>query len=846
MSIDYNEPIRGIHQLDELIHDIEAELLEPEHEASMREMALTRFEKRNAKAIAAGRGSTVEPLKGTIPALLEATTRLLEQRAAGETNGKRRSQAIVAIRESGVAYDVAALIGIRTVLDSVSMGAKLTMAATSIGGRIEDEARLIQLKKREPLLFKRMEQDLKDRGSQDLEFRRKALKRAIDKAYSEEEWLAWTSKQKFMVGLEVADALSQHGLIYKSKVTRRKGKGWDTESFLLLTPEAEQALAERSELVKAALKPWFKPMLHVPRPWSKDLDGGYTACDLSLIKAHSREHRETIRQADMPAVYDALNAIQATPWKVNDDVWFVARELFAADQGEAGLPRQTTPPAPVRPSDIPPVGEDLDDRQKAMLADWKGETRDWHNNEGKRRSKATQARQMLTVAEEMRQYRRFYFPHQLDYRGRIYPVPLQLNPQGDDLAKGMLAFAEGKPLGVMGAFWLAVHGANTWANDGIDKTAMERRVDWVVEHEEDILRCASDPLEHRWWTEADGGGSPFQFLAFCLEWAAYVESGESPEFMSHLPVGMDGSCNGLQHFSAMLKDPIGAEATNLVPTDKPNDIYAQVAGVVRAKLADRLKLCPSAERELVGKWIEHGVNRDLVKQPVMTTPYGVTRSGMREQLESKLKKRPSATFSSETPARERWEAINYLTPIVDEAICEVVSASRQAMDFLRGVSTSCMKTDRDPMWVAPSGFPVWQRLFMDSTRRVRSKLLGNTAVLLRVQTKRRDVRAHSAALPPNFVHSLDAAHLALTVAAMEKEGTYSWAMVHDSFGTHAGDIDAMAEVLRHQFVMMYENTDLLHELVEGMRFPEGAEIPVLPAEGAFDLSQVYDAEFFFA
>src|SRR5580693_10340565 len=78
-----------------------------------------------------------------------------------------------------------------------------------------------------------------------------------------------------------------------------------------------------------------------------------------------------------------------------------------------------------------------------------------------------------------------------------------------------------------------------------------------------ILDFAANPLRmHRFWTEAD---HPWLFLAACLEWKRYKEEG--PGMISHLPISMDGSCNGYQHLSAMGLDPIGGRATNLLPRE---------------------------------------------------------------------------------------------------------------------------------------------------------------------------------------------------------------------------------------------------------------------------------------
>ena len=38
----------------------------------------------------------------------------------------------------------------------------------------------------------------------------------------------------------------------------------------------------------------------------------------------------------------------------------------------------------------------------------------------------------------------------------------------------------------------------------------------------------------------------------------------------------DGSCNGLQHYAALGRDKGGAEAVNLAPFDKPQDVYSDV------------------------------------------------------------------------------------------------------------------------------------------------------------------------------------------------------------------------------------------------------------------------------
>ena len=78
---------------------------------------------------------------------------------------------------------------------------------------------------------------------------------------------------------------------------------------------------------------------------------------------------------------------------------------------------------------------------------------------------------------------------------------------------------------------------------------------------------------------------PYQFLAFCNEWAQFMEQGDG--FVSHIPVAVDGSCNGLQLYSLMLKDEKAGRLVNLTVTDSPQDIYQVIADNVAGEAEAR-------------------------------------------------------------------------------------------------------------------------------------------------------------------------------------------------------------------------------------------------------------------
>lgn len=112
------------------------------------------------------------------------------------------------------------------------------------------------------------------------------------------------------------------------------------------------------------------------------------------------------------------------------------------------------------------------------------------------------------------------------------------------------------------------------------------------------------------------------------------------------------------------------------------------------------------------------------------------------------------------------------------------------------------------------------------------------------------------AFPPNFVHSLDSTHMMLTAIKCSyfilllvfislREIGLDFASVHDSFWTHAGDINTMNEILRAQFLKLH-SAPILEELLHSFqsRFP-GITFPPLPPRGNLDLKQVLKSKYFF-
>jgi DNA-directed RNA polymerase len=85
----------------------------------------------------------------------------------------------------------------------------------------------------------------------------------------------------------------------------------------------------------------------------------------------------------------------------------------------------------------------------------------------------------------------------------------------------------------------------------------------------------------------------------------------------------------------------------------------------------------------------------------------------------------------------------------------------------------------------------------------------------------------------------------LTVNRLQSEGVRHFAMVHDSFGVHAADIDLLHRVLREEFVRIYSEPVLPNFFREQLRASQMA-LPALPPPGNLDIRQVLLSPYFFA
>jgi DNA-directed RNA polymerase len=465
--------------------------------------------------------------------------------------------------------------------------------------------------------------------------------------------------------------------------------------------------------------------------------------------------------------------------------------------------------------------------------------------------------QDLATAEALLQTP-FYIPHNMDFRGRVYPVP-HFNQQRSDYVKAQLQFADGRVLTQSGAYWLAVHLANCGDFNKVSKQPFDTRVQWVADNEQMIFDIARDPRgTFHLWSQAD---APFSFVAACLEWYGYRCDPES--FKSHIAVALDGSNSGLQHYSCMMRSKREGALVNLMPSEKPADLYQTVADSVKAMVeADAAK-----GLEVAKVVLKNGVTRSLCKRATMTFAYSSEEYGFREQLMDDVMRPAAVAVLQGHLEANPWEmlrtskagvtkmdggftAASYIAKCIWRAVNDIVTDACVGMAYFRRCAQLLAHEGKGLVWHTPVGLPVLH-LYSEYTTKKVKLFLHDKEVRLFARTGPTEVvnKAKAAdAVSPNVVHSLDSAALMLCVLDCAEAGVRDFSLIHDSFGAHPNDTETMYHAVRQSLINMYESYCPFEEIRSQTYAALDAKekLPEVPVKGDLDLSSILNADYAFS
>lgn len=607
-------------------------------------------------------------------------------------------------------------------------------------------------------------------------------------------------------------------------VSRVHWNGKNKKSLLVsFSPWILSEIQKRHELLETACLV-YRPMICPPIAHTEKEDGGFLSpwVRKKMIKRYHPVGADPKDWDSRPSemVLKGLNALMNTEWSINNQVYQVMKTMFENDYRTANLPAYTF-------RDFAFSRAYPEDGTKEQQAKWMQESNEawgeWYKEEQARSRMIVR----LELAKKMSQWNFFYMPYTLDFRGRAYSVCELLSPQGIDFDRGLVQFAMPRKQTKEGMYWLYVHLANLFDQD---KKPFDDRVRWVKENMPMLQKIAEDPYTNKEWIDpSKKKNKSFQRLAAIFEVCR-------TDGLTQLPIQMDGANNGGQHWAAIMRNYKLAVLTNLIKTDKPQDLYQHVADAATEFMSEHPenKWYPAFLEYWEGK-----LPRSVTKRSTMCDAYGLTFYGMQKYV----KQEGHVDWVSK---EQRGGAVVELARAVQAGLGETMESPNRGKEWLREVADILNAMNKPFVWTTPSGFEV-HHVYNQVLERVSyAELFNRQQLVFSTVTEDLDGKAQYLAISPNYIHSLDAAHMFMSISEMLDEGMTAYSFVHDSYGTYAPDISKMHRILREQFIKIHQENQL-EKLKKEIEERYGIYLPEVPQrEDGFKVEEVLESEYFFA
>ncbi|KAF8129619.1 hypothetical protein EV363DRAFT_1495968 [Boletus edulis] len=595
-----------------------------------------------------------------------------------------------------------------------------------------------------------------------------------------EEWTTeWTQLLRMQLGSILVDCLMDAATVEHTALDKQTG-----EELKEIQPAFYHAYEyvrgqKLSDPLHKTLHPHHLPMLVKPKPWLAADQGRYIYNRTSAMRFKDCQEQQSYLQhasslGNLELMYAGLDILGSTP-QINRKIFDVVLQVWNSSERLCKIPPAVFDK--LEPKKL--ENYDTDVQAKSIYSQHlRSHVQDKASNHSERCS--------VNYKIEISCATHSTYPITLISVDECIQSPPHLSHIGDDLARGLLMFAEAKPLRECGLRWLKVHLANLY---GFDKGSFDERVAFVMNHLDDIYDSAENPLEgQHWWTKAD---DPWQCLATCMELHAALESEDPHAYMSTLPVHQDSTCNGLQHYTVLGGDG--------------KDMYTYVANMV-----EKIVVRDADNGEKIAQLLLGKISYKVVEQMVMMTMYGVTYIGACKQIEKQLKDR------GDIPEELCWVASTYLAKNVLHCIGDLFSGAKAIQNWLnlcaklitKGVpkgrlseilKPQCANAKADTVeariwkeqmatvvWTTPFGLPIVQPYHKAKHKQIMMTLqMGYISDLAAPATVNGIKQA--SAFPPNFIHSLDATHMMLTT--LECRASHCIEVIQDTFITlHSSDI----------------------------------------------------------
>ena len=588
-----------------------------------------------------------------------------------------------------------------------------------------------------------------------------------------------------------------------------------------------------------------QPMVCEPKPWSetyhKHNHGGYLKPQPLNFSKLIHGHKGTVPS---PEAIRSLNKLQSVGYRINPFMYHTLASLLGKNIkiGEKFICHERNEFMDQNFPDIDPAVWNLNRSDP--------EFRKAKNKIAKVYGRCKQNEQLqdvpfrtLKTAAKFLNFERIHFPCYFDNRLRIYYLHTSgLHPQGANYAKSLLLFADPLPVtddnrdSVERDLLISI--ANCYGND---KVSMDERVTFAKDLVRNLENVAKEPLAVGHMAMWTGVSEPFTFLASLRQYHE-VFTWKTRNTVD-IPCGRDATSSALQLMGSLMREEKSMRYTNIIPSDKPQDLYGEVARHAKSLLSNDMwiatqleKRKANAEKKAKDQGKDPGqvpdftfdldvddITRSTTKRAVMTDSYGASWQSKNEYISEELVKLEKQLERKVTLA----EKATVTTAIIDGQkqafpVCDAIKG------FMKEVVKDVIGRQEKAVvqWSTPCGSVIQQRYSKSQRKQIKTFAMGgalfyqsktkqNTkdgAISLTIQKDTGEVanNRHLLGLSPNVHHAYDAY---ICQNSILNAGTDVIATCHDCMYARPGEVERMVKGVKESFLKLVTST-VLQDLLD--------------------------------
>ena len=705
----------------------------------------------------------------------------------------------------------AALVALRVVVDQITGGDKFLTLAVAIGRLLEQEVRGQEMARAKPTVFRQLKRRHKKRAA----LVREQVQRVVGGTTDD-----WTNGSRREIGALMLVLIERHTDLIEIRLEKVGGK-----NIKMVRPTAS-ALALIKEAKPAQWTVARGAMLCPPRPWLGLQGGGSLSGDGQLVRGMAGP--DQFRGADLTRTLQVVNTLQEQKLEVDQHLVAVVRQAW--DAGGLGLFK-----VQAEARQLPPKPEA--DAPAKVWGQYRAEAAACHHDREQNAGRRLRIERGIQALEEVGPS--CWFAHDLDDRGRVYTTNRTGTHQGQDYEKAAIGFSRALPLDLEGFEWLLRGAANHW---GLPRATWAERLQWGRDHLELMREVAQAPLEltHLWGKAKD----PWQFLQAARAVDDWLRDPREP---IGCPVRLDQTTSGCGIIAALLRDASLGRECNLHGSTQ-HDLYELVAEKVMEALRRRLNHEDRRQHQMAQLWLEHGIDRKLLKGPVLALPYGGRLNGTIDGL-CRAREERLGWVRLESYEHQVAQPSIWLGRIVAAVMKEQLATPIAFCEWTRALGAAVIKKQHPIEWTSPMGFPIRQGKRTPTVRRFTTELFGVQRMQMDVAEIPPDaelsLRQTNGALPANMIHSFDAAFCHAIVCRAADHGQ-PLLTNHDCFATLPGATGWLQSQLLATMRETHQ-TPWLGQMVREIKARTGIQgIPSPPMVGTLSPGLIGSNEYLFS